>query len=256
MLTDKQRAILCRPINPIRVLVAQGQSHLPAYDVEAHLTRIFGFEGWDRKMTDLWLISEEREHYKGKAGEDKQGWTVTYGCRLTLILRDPHGNTVKEVDGCATGSANHLPLKGDAHDFAMKNADSYALKRCAKALGDQFGLSLYNKGSLQGLIQAPVAYDGEEQTEIPEPRSMGNDERQADEHTGEIEEKPKTEEKGANQSQIIKLRAALRHIGIVDNDDVHQWAGAKLLLQVDSLKLLSSTQISKLITEASEGATA
>lgn len=189
VLTKTQREFLLKPINPKRVLKDNsGMSHLPAYDVEAYLTRFFGIEGWDREIVALWLISEELEHYKDKKTQaDKSGWTVTYGCRLRLIVRNPSGEVVKTVDGCATGSANHLPLKGDAHDFAMKNADSYALKRCAKALGDQFGLSLYNKGSLEPVVRESLAYDERVQKdEPPPPQSLGNDERHEEtevEHT-------------------------------------------------------------------------
>ena len=179
-LSQRQRDFLFRPINPGRVLKAQNHSHLPAFDVEAHLTRVFGFEGWDREIVDLWLVHETGEEKGGRTG-----WTVTYGCRLRVTLRDPSGKVIKVMDGCATGSANNLPSRGDAHDFAMKNADSYALKRCAKALGDQFGLSLYNKGSVAQLISDSAAYGPDDapaatDENLPMPLSMGNDERQED----------------------------------------------------------------------------
>jgi hypothetical protein len=182
-LTTLQRDMLLKPINPKRVLRAQGQSHLPAFDVEAHLTRIFGYEGWDREILDLWCIAEDGVEKGGRIG-----WTVTYGCKLRLTVRNPDGEVVKTVDGCATGSANNLPSKGDAHDFAMKNADSYALKRCAKALADQFGLSLYNKGSVKALVQAVIAYDQSAAVEIEPPTTMGNDERQEDTDAAPIED--------------------------------------------------------------------
>jgi hypothetical protein len=60
------------------------------------------------------------------------------------------------------------------------------LKRCAAfGLGDQFGLSLYNKGSMAALVgktlvgadsQPGVIPDLESHVEVP--RSLGNDERQ------------------------------------------------------------------------------
>lgn len=186
VLTKTQREFLLKPISPKRVLKDNsGMSHLPAYDVEAYLTRFFGIEGWDREIVDLWLISEVAADDPKKG--NRTGYTVTYGCRLRLTIRNPEGEVVKTVDGCATGSANNLPSKGDAHDFAMKNADSYALKRCAKALGDQFGLSLYNKGSLEPVVRESLAYDERVQKdEPPPPQSLGNDERHEEtevEHT-------------------------------------------------------------------------
>lgn len=192
MLTRDQRETLLRPINPRRVLVAQGQSHLPAYDVVAHLTRIFGFEGWDKELINLWLISEmDREHPER---EGKTQWTVTYGCtmRLTIYdsvmryepgMRTPYRTRLKVIEEGATGSANNLPSRGDAHDFAMKNAMSYAIKRCAKDLGDQFGLSLYNRGMVTGVIRTVVPYNLGEDAEVPIPKTMGNDELETDDRT-------------------------------------------------------------------------
>ncbi len=193
-LSSAQRETLLKPLNPRRVLVAQGMSHLPAYDVVAHLTRIFGFEGWNKEILDLTLVSEQLEEYMGKDGIKKQGWTVTYRCTMRLTIKvksEARGDlsqwydswhVVKRIEDGATGSAHHLPLRGDAHDFAMKNAISYAIKRCAKDLGDQFGLSLYNKGQVAALVQQVIPYqlisDGTPpDDEVQEPQSLGNDER-------------------------------------------------------------------------------
>ena len=54
-LNTKQNEQLLRGINPKRVLPLRGQSHLAGWDVKAHLTRIFGFEGWDKKMVTPWF---------------------------------------------------------------------------------------------------------------------------------------------------------------------------------------------------------
>ncbi len=259
-LTDEQVATLLRPINPRRVLQSQGQSHLPAFDVEAHLSRIFGFENWDREILDLWLISESLEHFTDKkTNQEKQGWTVTYGCKLRLTVH--HGGRVTVRDGAATGSANHLPLKGDAHDFAMKNADSYALKRAAKSWGDQFGLSLYNKGMTAALVGRVVGFDksaghlAQSDEHVPEPQSMGNDERQ-EEPPAEDESRDFAGATGlASQQQIRMLRGLLADSTwkITDNDQVHQWVSDVLLIQCESLKLLTSAQMSKCIERAQKG---
>jgi Rad52/22 family double-strand break repair protein len=53
----------------------------------------------------------------------------------------------------------------------VKNAVTYALKRCAKDWGDQFGLSLYNKGSLKALIGATLDQAADEtdvERDLPE----------------------------------------------------------------------------------------
>jgi recombination DNA repair RAD52 pathway protein len=189
-LTSDQREQLLKPIKSKRVLYAQGMAHLPAYDVIAHLTRIFGFEGWDKEILTLECVAQNSVTYT-KDGQEKKGYDVTYRCTMRLTIFDTRmmnafvprpERIIKVIEDGATGSAHHMPDYGDAHDFAMKNAISYAIKRCAKDLGDQFGLSLYNKGSTAALVQAVIPYelvtDGREpDTDVPEPMSMGNDER-------------------------------------------------------------------------------
>jgi Rad52/22 family double-strand break repair protein len=258
-LNDKQREILLRPLNPSRVLSAQGQSHLPAYDVEAHLTRVFGFEGWDREITDLWLIHETGTEKNGRVG-----WTVTYGCRLRLTVRDPSGAVVKTTDGAATGSANNLPSRGDAHDFAMKNADSYALKRAAKAWGDQFGLSLYNKGSVKPLVKTVVAYGEDAPVEYEAPESMGNDEREMvvePPHDEYYEEPPSVDNHlnlagrvyVASGKQVGMIRAQFRELAITERDRqieyVQRIVGER---EIKSLTELSVAEASAVINEQNE----
>ena len=176
-LSNTQRERLCKPINPGRVLQDRdGFSHLPAFDVVAHLTRIFGFEGWDKEILRMTLVEEVHGH---PTKQDKKGWYVTYLCELRLTIRAPSGRVVKVIDEVATGTGPNRADRAEAHDMAAKNAISYAIKRCAKDLGDQFGLSLYNKGSLDLLVNGSTAYaPGVEDGDLPEPRSMGNDERQ------------------------------------------------------------------------------
>jgi hypothetical protein len=180
-LTPEQTAVLLRPIKPSRVLTAQNQSHVPAYDVAAHLTRIFGFGGWDKRILTLNLVSEEPT----KTSTNREAWLVTYSCTMRLTVKDSAGAEVASWDDGACGTST-LPQKGEAHDMALKSAISYALKRCAAfGLGDQFGLSLYNKGSVAPLIGKTLVGGGQTGGATPDleshvevPRSMGNDERQ------------------------------------------------------------------------------
>lgn len=190
--TGQQVEMLLRPIKTRRVMHAQGQAHIPAYDVVAHLNRLFGFDGWDKTIKSIELV-EERSVESNKDGKARTGWYVTYRCLMQLVVRDPAGNVVLTREDGACGSASNLPSLGDAHDFAYKNAISYALKRCAKDLGDQFGLSLYNKGATGALVGTTLVGRGpsgapleDVQDHAPVPESLGNDERQIDLETGEI----------------------------------------------------------------------
>lgn len=153
-LTPEQRHLLLQPIPKSRVSQDnKGHSHVEIHDVEAHLSRVFGFEGWDKEILTLDLIRERHGH---DTKQDKGGWYVTYKATVRLCVYDYSGRLVAKREEGATGSAANQPEYGDAHDLALKNAISYATKRCAKTLGDQFGLSLYDNGSLGPLVMKLV----------------------------------------------------------------------------------------------------
>jgi hypothetical protein len=186
-LNRQQIEVLLRPIKPGRVMQVQGQSHVPAYDVAAHLTRVFGFGGWDKEILSLQLVTEEATQTKGGNGQPgRPAWAVTYSCTLRLTVRDADGATVAHWEDGACGSSTQ-PQRGEAHDMALKSAISYALKRCAAfGLGDQFGLSLYNRGNTAALVGTTLVIPGTDEVDespdleehIPVPESLGNDERQ------------------------------------------------------------------------------
>ncbi|MDQ5860645.1 MAG: RAD52 family DNA repair protein, partial [Actinomycetota bacterium] len=90
----------------------------------------------------------------GKSNKGNDAVTVVYRAGYRLAIRAIDGETLATYTEYASGDAPNFPLfkLGDAHDFAMKTAESQALKRAAINLGDQFGLSLYNKGSLGPLV--------------------------------------------------------------------------------------------------------
>ena len=48
-------------------------------------------------------------------------------------------------------------MRGEAHDMAIKTAESDALKRAAINLGTQFGLSLYDEGSMKDVVGMTLA---------------------------------------------------------------------------------------------------
>lgn len=199
--TPEQVDQLLKPINPKRVLTAQGMSHVSQQDVRAHLIRIFGFDGWDKEILDLRCVRDEAVILPPKraGGDPRHVQAVTYLCRLRLTIRDPQGNVVKVAEDVGTGTSPNLPDYGDAHDFAAKNAVSYALKRCATDLGDQFGLSLYNKGQTSALVGGVIVHPerndsarGDVQADVPQQVDLG-DERPAehvDTATGEVTSAP------------------------------------------------------------------
>lgn len=143
MLTKAQHEQLLKPLNESRVAKRQqagrNLSYLEAWDVKAHLIRIFGFGGWSWTVTTADVAFEEKN--------EKGQWAVGYKVIGTL--------DIPSLSCCYTeaaiGSAS-LPQRGEAHDMAVKTAESDALKRAAINLGTQFGLSLYNNGSLRDVV--------------------------------------------------------------------------------------------------------
>jgi recombination DNA repair RAD52 pathway protein len=188
-LTFDQYNQLIAPIRPIRVLKdPRGNSHVSQQDVTAHLTRVFGFGNFDTELLSLELLYEEpRLTYDdmglAKAVTYQTRWDVAYRATFRLTVKSPDGTPIASYEDGSCGIAQNLP-RGDAHDNAMKSAISTAKKRCAINLGDQFGLSLYNKGQMTALVRgslvSPPKEDqetvGDVQEGVEQQVSMGHDE--------------------------------------------------------------------------------
>lgn len=160
-ITVDQYNTLMRPLNGSRVAKrTQGGkqlSYLEAWDVKAHLTRIFGFGAWDLQMLDYKHVADRE--YMGGQNSDKEMVEVIYSARCELTIRDPQGREICRHSEGAVGSASGpRNMLGEHHDNALKTAASDALKRCAINLGSQFGLSLYDDGSLREVIRGTVVH--------------------------------------------------------------------------------------------------
>lgn len=151
-LTPTQIEQLLKPINARRVSKdGKGFSHVEAYDVRAHLTRIFGFGRWSEEVIEQ-VVAFEDSHQDGS----KTKWNVGYRTVVKLTVNAPDGTVLATYTEGAFGDVSNYPSRGDAHDMALKTSQSQALKRCAVNLGDQFGLSLYNRGSTVELVKVSL----------------------------------------------------------------------------------------------------
>lgn len=148
-LSREQYDILLKPLAAHRVSQrTQGGmklSYLEAWDVKAHLIRIFGFGGWSADVLSADLMFEDKD--------EKGRWNVGYKVLMRLRIHGAEGDMFGDTTytEAAVGSSTQ-PSRGDAHDMAVKTAESDALKRAAINLGTQFGLSLYNAGSRNDVI--------------------------------------------------------------------------------------------------------
>jgi hypothetical protein len=181
--TAEQTAQLLRPIAPTRVLKdADNHSHVSQQDITAHLTRVFGFGSFDTDLVSLDCVFEEPHIKDSKPVPGR--FDVCYKAIMRLTVRDPAGQEVCHFEDGSTHTAQNQ-RRGAAHDLAMKSAISLAKKRTAINLGDQFGLSLYNKGQMTALVKGTLVYsaedaaketDGDVQDGVEQQVSLGNDE--------------------------------------------------------------------------------
>lgn len=135
--TPEQVAALTAPLDRANVKSrTQGGtsvSYIEAYHAENEANRIFGFDGWDRETT-LTHIGE-REH-EGK-------WRVYYRAKVRIVVTTPAGREViREGNGFGSGIDKDI---GQAHESALKEAESDAEKRALKTFGNPFGQALYDK---------------------------------------------------------------------------------------------------------------
>lgn len=180
----KQVLQLLKPIHKNRVLRdGKGHAHVSQQDVTAHLIRVFGFCNFDTDVKVAELVFEENSLDK-KTGElNPQRWDVCYRAMVRLTVKDPDGLELAHYEDGSTATAQNQ-TRGDAHDLAYKSAISLSKKRAAINLGDQFGLSLYNKGQLSALVMGTLVMPDAESDEMPADMqdgvekqvSLGNDE--------------------------------------------------------------------------------
>lgn len=137
MLTDTQKAQLDAPLNASKVKqrsqAGRSLSYIEGWWAIAEANRIFGFDGWTRETIDLRCVAEKPR----KVGQG-DGFGVTYIARVRVTV----GEIVRE--GCGTGHGIDRDL-GQAHESALKEAETDAMKRALMTFGNPFGLALYDK---------------------------------------------------------------------------------------------------------------
>ena len=187
-----QVAQLLQPIKPSRVLTAQGHSHVSQQDIQAHLIRMLGFGNFDIDVLSAELVFED-PRTDSKTGTLTGRWDVCYRALVRLTVRNEHGEKIAHYENGSMGTAQNQN-RGDGHDLAYKSAISLSIKRAAISLGDQFGLSLYNKGQLAALVIRTLVGAEFDETDIQEgiaqQVSLGNDEVDKSEQVDNAVEKP------------------------------------------------------------------
>lgn len=104
-------------------------SYIEGHHAIREANTIFGFDGWDLKTERLDLVQQETKGDKSYVG---------YTCLCIVTV----GVTVRYGAGFGQGIDKDL---GRAHESAIKEAETDAMKRALRTFGDRFGLALYDK---------------------------------------------------------------------------------------------------------------
>lgn len=162
-LSNEQVAELLKPISRDRVSRdGKGFSHVEAWDIRRTMNRIFGFANWSARVEQMELVSEREVQTK----QGKPAWNVIYRARCTLQVGSDEWLRAYYTEWAAGDATN--PTLADAHDQAIKTAESQAFKRCAVNLGDQFGLSLYNDGSTDATVRDVIGMQHADSDKVPD----------------------------------------------------------------------------------------
>jgi len=127
-------------------------SYIEGWHVIAEGNRIFGFDAWDRETVDMRQVHEPYQtptyddngnpRKDQRTGEMMMTWRVGYMARVRVTVYAGEKTVVR--DGCGFGSGIDKDL-GQAHESALKEAETDAMKRAMMTFGNPFGLALYDK---------------------------------------------------------------------------------------------------------------
>jgi len=107
--------------------------YIEGWHAISEANRIFGHDAWDRQTLSVecvWTGMVEGEH------------ATAYTAKVRIQVRA--GSTTVIREGCGTGEARGAS-SGEAHDMALKAAETDATKRALATFGNPFGLALYDR---------------------------------------------------------------------------------------------------------------
>ena len=128
-------------------------AYVEGWHVIAEANRIFGYDAWDRHTLSTRCVwSDATNHH----------FAAAYTAKVRIAVRA--GSLTITREGCGSGEAK-APSPGEAHELALKAAETDATKRALATFGNPFGLALYDREltgvkNRKALISAPDEYRG------------------------------------------------------------------------------------------------
>ena len=117
--------------------------YIEGWHAIAEANRIFGYDAWDRRTVAtrcVWTAATGPNYF------------AAYTARVRISVRA--GDIVIVREGCGTGEAKAI-TPGQAHEIALKTAETDATKRALTTFGNPFGLALYDSEKA-GVRQRPT----------------------------------------------------------------------------------------------------
>lgn len=128
---------LVRPLDPahIKMRVRNGKclDYIEGWFAISEANAIFGYGGWNREMVQLEKVFETREGRDTACG---------YFARVRITVRSMRAEVIREGTGFGEARCTE---RADAHELALKAAETDATKRALATFGRRFGLTLYDK---------------------------------------------------------------------------------------------------------------
>lgn len=108
-------------------------SYLEGWHVIAEANRIFGYDAWDRETISNDCVWQ---------GMRRGCPSCAYVAKVRITVRAGPLTVTREGSGSGQGTAI---APGEAHEIALKAAETDATKRALSTFGNPFGLALYDK---------------------------------------------------------------------------------------------------------------
>jgi DNA recombination protein Rad52 len=108
-------------------------SYIEGWHAISEANRIFGYEAWDRRTVSATCVWTE---VKGGT------YRAVYSAKVRITVRAGEVSVVREGSGTCEAAAT---TAGQAHELALKGAETDATKRALATFGNPFGLALYDR---------------------------------------------------------------------------------------------------------------
>jgi DNA recombination protein Rad52 len=135
----------------VRTREANGRelSYIEGWYAISEANRIFGFDGWSRETVESRCVL---------ARENRSAFLAVYTARVRISVQAGGTTIIREGHGSGEGRG---ASPGEAHDTALKAAETDATKRALATFGKPFGLALYGLGkppSIQPTMPIPSTH--------------------------------------------------------------------------------------------------